>query len=179
MNLSRFSFVDKPFSESGHLKNHMRTHCGEKQFVCRECSMSFSVAGHLRNHMRSHSKFISQAQHLKHHMRTHSGEKPFVYKEFSVLLSSSTSEVTWGVILEKSPLFVIQEKKHLFIRNVQTSHLKFRGELWRHFFIFFWGGGTSYNCFTNIPMGIFWKGTSNSCFITIPGGLRITHPYKI
>ena len=73
INLSRFSFVDKPLSESGHLKNHMRTHCGEKQFVCRECSMSFSVAGNLRNHMRSHSgeknfckgcsKFISQAQH--------------------------------------------------------------------------------------------------------------------
>ena len=90
-----------------------------KKFVCKECS-----------------RFISQAQHLKHHMRTHSGEnieKPFVYKEFSVLLSSSTSEVTWGVILEKSHLFLIQEKKHLFIRNVQTSHLKFRGELWRHF----------------------------------------------
>ena len=130
INLSRFSFVDKPFSESGHLKNHMRTHCWEKQFVCRECSMSFSVAGHLRNHMRSHSKFISQAQHLKHHMRTHSQEnieKPFVYKEFSVLLSSSTSEVTWGVILEKSHLFLIQEKKTLVYKECSNKSLEVQG----------------------------------------------------
>ena len=109
---------------AGHLRNHMRSHSGEKKIVCKECSKFISQAFCL--------KFIS-VQHLKHHMRINSGEKPFVYKEFSILLSSSTSEVTWGVILEKSHLFLIQEKKHLFIRNVQTSHLKFRGEQWRHF----------------------------------------------
>ena len=73
-------------SYAGNLRQHLKTHSGEKSNKCSQCDYTSSQAGNLRTHLRIHSGekpnkcnqcgfACSDPSSLRRHLKRHNGEK--------------------------------------------------------------------------------------------------------
>ncbi|XP_038142806.1 zinc finger protein 585A-like [Cyprinodon tularosa] len=82
------SACEKSCNSAAELRDHQRTHTGERPFQCSFCDKRFALSGTLVRHERLHTgitpyhcsdcgKTFAQQWTLTTHMRTHRGEKPY------------------------------------------------------------------------------------------------------
>ncbi|XP_067635471.1 zinc finger protein 91-like [Eurosta solidaginis] len=82
-------FCDKCYKRSNALRNHTRTHTGERPFLCPECGKSFTASTNLKNHLGRHSvikayecplcpKKFRCSSNLISHKKTHNAVKSHI-----------------------------------------------------------------------------------------------------
>ena len=55
IKLNKCSQCDYASSQAGNLRQHLKTHSGEKSNKCNQCDYATSQAGHLRSPLKRHS----------------------------------------------------------------------------------------------------------------------------